>query len=401
MSATVKLVLREAKARADGTAPIYLRVTANRKSRFRATGIRVHPRHWNAQRQKVRAAHDLAAAYNDRLRRLVNEAQTAALDAPSADAVTAALGGSGGSMTAYFERFIGGLEARGALWEWKKYRVTLGKLRACLGQEIGWGELDRAALTRFERYLREKRQNNPNTVRKELTRLRRVVKEAVRDGELAPANDPFLVYRKPKGRRVERRKLALSEVEALAALGPEDGLAAGSLDEVARDAFVFAFYAGGMRFGDVCRLRVSDVVDGRVSYRMLKTGTPMSVPLPPQALRIAEHYAATADGRGGFLFPLLKAGEDADGVRLRRRISSRNAQVNLALKRVAQLAGLEPEGLSTHVARHSFADYARRRGGDLYAISKSLGHGDLKTTEAYLKSFDRDAVDSLATKLWG
>ena len=65
------------------------------------------------------------------------------------------------------------------------------------------------------------------------------------------------------------------------------------------------------------------------------------------------------------------------------------------------MADIEHEGLSTHVARHSFADYARQRTGDLYAISKSLGHGNLQTTQTYLKSFDRDAVDKLADELWG
>ena len=92
---------------------------------------------------------------------------------------------------------------------------------------------------------------------------------------------------------------------------------------------------------------------------------------------------------------------DRDGVYLRKRIASRNTTANAALKRLASLAGIEPDGLSTHVARHSFADYARRQTGDLYAISKSLGHGNLSTTETYLRSFDRDAVDGLATRLWG
>ena len=225
-------------------------------------------------------------------------------------------------------------------------------------------------------------------------------KEAIRDGEIQPADDPFLVYQKPKGRRVERRKLPLADVEKLAALGPDDGVAEGSVEALARDAFAFSFYAGGMRFGDVCRLKAADVQGGRATYRMLKTGTPMGVPLPPPAVEVAGRYTEGAGTRGGFLFPLLKAGDERDGVHLRKRISSRNAQINAALKRLAAKSELDPAGLSFHVARHSFADHARTKSGDLYAISKSLGHGNLQTTEQYLKSFDRDAVDSLADTLW-
>lgn len=174
--ASGRLVLRESKARTDGTAPIYLRITAHRKSRYSATGIYVHPRGWNPNKQEVRASHDIAPALNERLQKLLNEARTAALETPSAAAVKAALDGAGGSLTSYSGRFIEGLDASGQYWEWKKYRVTLGKLRAALGNELGWNEVDRAALVKFERYLRQKRANGPNTIRKEMTRLRRIFK---------------------------------------------------------------------------------------------------------------------------------------------------------------------------------------------------------------------------------
>ena len=53
-----------------------------------------------------------------------------------------------------------------------------------------------------------------------------------------------------------------------------------------------------------------------------------------------------------------------------------------------------------HTDRDSYADQARRMSGGLYAVLKSLGHSNLQTTEAYLKSFDRDAVDRLASEVW-
>ncbi|MEL6706016.1 MAG: site-specific integrase [Bacteroidota bacterium] len=394
---TTKLVLRTSKTRADGKVPVYLRITANRKTRMRSTGIYVEPKHWNGRRGEVRASHDISDALNAKLRDLLLEAQQHALDASSAEAVVSELDGGAGSLTGYFERFIASLEEKGAHWEWKKYRTTLAKLQGCLGKELSWDAVGREQLVRFECYLRSVRKNSPNTVHKELTRLRRVYKQAIRDGALKPAQDPFLVYEKPKRQRIERRKLTLEEVERLAALGKEDGLQPGSVNVLARDVFVFAFYAVGMRFGDVALLKGDSIKGDRVEYRMMKTGTPMSVPLSEPALRIADVYA-DADT---YLFPLLKKGDERDSVHLRRRIASRNAQINAALKRVARLAGLEPEGLSMHVARHSFADYARRQGGNLYAISKSLGHSNLQTTETYLKSFDRDAVDGLADQLWG
>jgi site-specific recombinase XerD len=80
-------------------------------------------------------------------------------------------------------------------------------------------------------------------------------------------------------------------------------------------------------------------------------------------------------------------------VLIRRRISSKNALVNKHLKTLAEMIETDI-ALSFHVSRHSFADYARASGVDLYAISKALGHSNLKVTETYLKSFDHDAVDA-------
>ena len=204
---TVRLVLFKHKARADGTCPVAVRATTDRKSRYKTTGVRVRPRDWNPKRGEVRASHEIADALNAKLRAVLHEAEALALDRSSADAVKAALGG-GGSLTGYFQRFIDDLETAGKHWEWKKYRVTLGKLRAALGKgDVSWGDLDPAALARFERHCRVTKKNAPNTVRKELTRLHRVVKQAVRDGEIRPADDPFLVYEWPKRAKVNRRKL--------------------------------------------------------------------------------------------------------------------------------------------------------------------------------------------------
>lgn len=115
--------------------------------------------------------------------------------------------------------------------------------------------------------------NNPNTTRKELTRLRHVFRQAIDEGEVEPAAEPFLTYKKPKAKPFHRRKLSLEEVERLrdAELDPA------SPTGLARDGFVWAFYVGGMRFGDVCTLRADAVREGptgwRAMYEMMKTST--------------------------------------------------------------------------------------------------------------------------------
>lgn len=392
-NASVRLILRESKKKKDGTAPVWIRITANRKSRYISTGVYIEPKYWNNKKQQVRASHPIAPALNASLKEAGLKVHEQALDTPSATAVKNSIKGGGGSFTGYFEQFIEGLDTADRFWDWKKYRVTLKKLRACLGKEINWKDLDRPALLAFEKYLREKCENSVNTTRKELQRVRRVIRQGIKDGIVKPEADPFLVYDRPPGKQPERRKLSFEEIRALESLDLE----AGSAVRITRDAFLLAFYGGGMRFGDVCRLRADHIKQGRLEYRMMKTGSIVSVPLPEPALRIVKEYS---DNEKTYLFPFLKEGDEKNPVHLRRRINSRNVVANQNLKRLAKLADLKEEGLTFHVARHSFADFARRQSGDLYAVSKTLGHTSLQVTQQYLRSFDRDAVDSLMQGLW-
>ena len=288
--------------------------------------------------------------------------------------------------------FIESLNTQDRFWDWKKYNVTLRKLRASLGNEIDWKDLDKKAVTDFEKHLRDKCGNGANTVRKELERFHRVIKQGIKEGVVKPEADPFLVYDRPRSKPTKRRKLSIEEIRAIEALELEKG----SSLCISRDAFMFSFYGGGVRFGDICRLKPEHVKDGRLEYRMLKTGTTVSIPLPEPALQIYNTYIEEKT----YLFPFLKDGDEDESVRLRRRISSNNVLVNRDLKVLARKAGIESKGLSFHVSRHSFADYARQQSGDLYAVSKTLGHASLQVTQNYLRSFDRDAVDKLATELW-
>jgi integrase len=132
---------------------------------------------------------------------------------------------------------------------------------------------------------------------------------------------------------------------------------------------------------------------------MMKTDNLVRIPLPDSALEIIEHW--TDAHEAPFLFPYLEEGDKEDPVHLRKRISVWNQMANRSLKKLARRAEIEdPDGVTMHVARHSFGDLARRRGDDLYAVSKALGHSDLKTTERYLAAFDDDAVDHLTDNMW-
>ncbi|MBK5245602.1 MAG: tyrosine-type recombinase/integrase, partial [Eubacteriaceae bacterium] len=61
---------------------------------------------------------------------------------------------------------------------------------------------------------------------------------------------------------------------------------------------------------------------------------------------------------------------------------------NKRLKKIGTALGIE--SLSTYTARHSYATVLKRSGANIAYISESLGHNDLKTTENYLASFEKE-----------
>jgi len=101
---------------------------------------------------------------------------------------------------------------------------------------------------------------------------------------------------------------------------------------------------------------------------------------------------------GDYIFPILDE-RYSDPKELRKRISSKNVIVNRHLKTIATKAGIQAS-VSFHVSRHSFANYALKKGMDLYAISKALGHSDLKVTEEYIKTFDEELLDQSMNQLF-
>jgi len=55
--------------------------------------------------------------------------------------------------------------------------------------------------------------------------------------------------------------------------------------------------------------------------------------------------------------------------------------------RLKRATGIDEVRLSAHTFRHTFAVMYLDEGGDLFSLSREMGHSNIKTTERYLKSF--------------
>lgn len=401
--ASIKLVLRKDKKRADGTYPVYLRITENRRSRYICSEVSVEEKQWNPATQKV-LAHPNKTALNDDLERLVTDSRNAVAGLRatgnkrvSALAVKQEVQGKGATaVLPFIDAYAESQHTKGNYWEWKKVKVLSGKLRNFhKSTDLAFADIDQDFLDRFDQYMRVELKNQKNTRAKNLQILHRVLKAAIREGLVKTGEDPFY-YFKIGSAKTTKERLSLDEIDALEALV----LSKGSPLELTRDAFLFSFYCAGIRFGDVCRLEWRNVAKGMLRYQMAKTGTSKDIEIPKEGQDILSRYKVRGAKPTDFVFPFLEPGFDySDPIFVRKRINSKNVIANSNLKRLAVLIKTG-KNLSFHVSRHSYADFARRAGVDLYTISKSLGHSSLKITERYMDDFDASAVNDAMRMGW-
>jgi len=306
------------------------------------------------------------------------------------------IGNGGSDFLHYAKAYRDDQDEREKYWEAKKVGVLISKVENfAQSKSLAFTDLDTQFIRGFERFMRRKLNNSTNTVGKNLQILNRIIKRAVGDGIVPAATNPFLSYQ-IKSEKTTRQKLSFIEIQSLERLDLSDRPSLA----LARNLFMFSFYCAGVRFGDMCRLTWSNVDGTHLKYRMAKTRLPKSVPLFSQALKILSLYQTEKGGSDEFMFPLLsRYPKSTDQMEIQRRISSLNANVNRSLKQIGTLIDLSFP-LSFHISRHSFADFARRKGMDLYSISKALGHSDLKTTQTYLAGFDQDSVDGALSALF-
>lgn len=137
-------------------------------------------------------------------------------------------------------------------------------------------------------------------------------------------------------------------------------------------------YATGLRATELIGLkrRVLDAEE-RIMTVAGKGGRERLVPMT-EAARLAAraHLACIADAPQLAESPWLFPSSAACGHMTRQRLGQE-------LKRIAEVAGLDPARVSPHVLRHAFASHLLDRGADLRAVQQLLGHADISTTQIY------------------
>lgn len=386
--ATARPVLDTRYKGKDNTFPVIVRLRHLTQVRDLATTWKIEEKYWKGG--EVSPKHPDAVVINHRISELIAQAKNYYAQCQlQGRKIDLKLFGTGRQT----HSFIGYLKARETHYKdkqmvimWRKVARLAKELTTCFGREMYFEDITGEALRKYDAYL-VNAENNETTRHKKFKMLREFYETAISEG-LALAPNPFRSY-KINVLPVKKEKLSLAEFKALEDLKLKPGAI-----KLARDLFLFSYYAKGARFENCVTLRRDEVRDGRINFRTNKGKKYLSVKIHDRLQVLLDQYKT-----GKFVFPFVSELK-TDPVGYVAQIGTLNATVNRNLKKAAAFAGIE-KPVSFHIARHTFAFHLKHTSDNIHVIKDALGHSDTRTTEIYLDNLDDEVLDKEMDKLYG
>lgn len=260
----------------------------------------------------------------------------------------------------------------------ENYLTALRSFQDFLFGSFTDGYLDSNLFRQYEHWLHN-RMVKPNTVSCYMRSLRSLVTKIYGDEGRCMFKHVYTGLA-----ATEKRSISTDDITKLRNLQLKDG----SFLSLARDLFLFSFYAFGMPFVDMVFLQRSQISDGRFTYYRHKTGQQVTVKIEACMQEIIERY----QGRSPlYVFPMIHT-TDPQGA-YDEYLKMLN-HYNRTLKRLASMAAVDHQ-LTSYVSRHSWASIAYDNNVDLSVISKALGHANPQHTLIYIRQInDRRVYDA-------
>lgn len=382
---SIKVLLRTDKKKKNGESPLYVRLIQNRKPKLRSLGLSLLPRHWDADRERVRKSHPNSARFNAFIAKKKAEYEKLALDVEEGvlnlndrTLRQAQLGDLNHCFISYCRKKGEQKHLIGNYGAAKKAMDNARRLEFFsehIGKPITFAHLTVKFLDDFEQFLFEVRGNMPYTVNGALRFICARIREAVREGLFPKDRNPFpdKTIHQPES---PKDFLSLEQLKALEELPYKPG----SWLWNSRNMFVFSSYAGGIRWSDTAQLKWEFIRGNVMVFNQKKTGSQNSVLLVDNALKILDLYRPVGKALG-LVFPVLRPEVMAGGGEAAyHEAIFRNKLVNRHLKQIGKDAGL-PFPLKYHSSRHTFATwpFAVECGSNMcrgsWGISRSIQRG--------------------------
>lgn len=374
----------------SGLYPIKIQIVFNRIQRYYNTGKELSQEDWSAlpitkSPKLMNIRSDIKNSFEkveSIVRSLIEEGRF------SFDNLNIRLGkGISDTLNTAFENKINSLNEQGAVGNASTYACSFRHLEKYAGKKISFDTVTVDWLRKYEKSMLAEGKSY-TTISMYLRSMRAIFNEAKSVGMVKEAQYPFGKgkYEIPIGKG---RKMALTLQQIKQIISYADGTEA---TEHYRDLWFFSYLCNGINVNDLLKLKFSNIDGDEIHFYRSKTihtsreKKEIEALLTPEMKQIIEKWGNSDKKQNNYIFPFL------DGyttpLEQKKRIQDATRRINKRLKMIGDVLGIF--GISTYTARHSFASVLKRSGANIAYISESLGHSDLKTTENYLASFEKE-----------
>ena len=386
---------RKKKANKNTEGLLEIRISANRKSYYISTGVKVLPKQWAGTVLLRADAETLNERLGSMVRKVSEEVTHCMTEGREVDvaAIKEKLfevkerTSEPDMLLNWIDGQIAALNVKDGTRQ--HFRVMLKRLDA-FGRIRQWEDLTIENIYDWDAWLhklpkpqskadrqagREREYISSASVHNYHKDLKSLLSRAVKMGKIEQNPYDRLRGEFKKCENESTEYLTEEEMKALESLHP----LAGTQMAVARDLFVFQMFTG-LSYSDTQAFDINDYkrepvadADGSNGERWvnvgkrIKTGVPYVSQLLPPVVEILERY--------GWQVPKMN-----------------NIKYNACLKVIQQALGFTSK-LHSHLARHTFATWMLRNGVPLEHVSKMVGHTNIRQTQRYAKVMPKAVYD--------
>jgi site-specific recombinase XerD len=397
-----RFILYKGKLLADKTNPVILQVTKAGATKRYSVAISCTEEQWDGYamrlKPRVKGASDanrvldgIAAEVVSILKRLeVNGNLTlAAFDVQYRDPKAS------GDILSFMRRYAEKLKKEDRIGYAGTFLTAASALgRLSDGKPIRFADVTATKLEELEHLLKANG-SNAGGIKAYMRTIRVAINRAIKEGLMGPDQYPFETathagYSIAKHKSTAKpRAMDAKDMEKLKHFPFEEH------PHLAQSVryFLFSYYADGMNFKDMARLRQDNLRGGRIFYNREKTGRAINIPVDEVLASIIGSFQHD----GPYIFPILgpqhiTPQQQWDSIRkcLKR--------MNADLKKAGQLLGIEIK-LTSYVARHTAFSTYYRNGVALEHIAEMARHSSPSVTKHYLGDLGCDVLDEARKKL--
>ena len=259
-------------------------------------------------------------------------------------------------------------------------------------------DIDKNWLNDCENYLLSKKLSI-TTVGIYLRPLRAIFNKAIEEGEIEKELYPFgkSKYQIPSSKGT-KKTLAKEELKTLFNSKPES-----TYQKTAKAFWFFSFNCNGMNVKDIALLKFKDIDEETIKFYRAKTRFTSKADLKLITIyqndytkSFIKEYCVSDKNPDNYVFGILTKSMTSE--QQRAKIKGFTRFINQHLKTLCESIGL-PKDISSYWARHSFATTSIRKGASMELMQESLGHKDIKTTQAYFDGFEDETKKELSKNL--